>query len=132
MWGLGVAQVNAYKIYQYMWDEEKAKGRTDLPEKWSHAEFIEQLAYGFIFLEQSVVHREALEEEEDDSSVSRRSLSSFGVSSLQREEDREWDFSCNSGIDQFRARDKGRWITKEKNEWHPTFHGILMSISMQW
>ena len=55
-----MAQVNAYKIYQYMWDEEKAKGRRDLPEKWSHAEFIEQLVYDLIFPEQTVVHREAL------------------------------------------------------------------------
>ena len=31
-WGIGVAQVNAYKIYVAMWDEEHAKGRTDLPQ----------------------------------------------------------------------------------------------------
>ena len=27
MWGIGVARVNAYKIYEAMWDEERAKGR---------------------------------------------------------------------------------------------------------
>jgi hypothetical protein len=115
MWGLGVAQVNAYKIYQYMWDEEKVKGKGDLPEKWSHDKFIKQLVYDLIFPEQTVVHREALlREEEDDLSVSRRSLSSFGGSSLQEEEEREWDFSCNRGINKFLTRDKGRRITKEK------------------
>jgi len=80
MWGLGVVQVNAYKIYQYMWDKEKATVRMDLPEKWSHAEFIEQLLYDLIFPERTVVHWEALREEEDDLSVSRRSLSSFSGS----------------------------------------------------
>jgi hypothetical protein len=130
MWGLGVPQVNAYKIYQYMWDEEKAKERRDLPEKWSHAEFIEQLVYDLIFPEQTVVHQEALQEEEDDLSVSRRSLSSVSGTSLQEEEDREWNFSCNSGINQFLARDKGRRITKEKmNGSH--FSRRLMGISMQ-
>lgn len=70
--------------------------------------------YDLIFPEQTVVHREALREEEDDLSVSRRSLSSFGGSSLQEEEDREWGFSCNRGTSKFLVRDKGRRITKEK------------------
>lgn len=31
-----------------MWDKEKEKGRTDLPAKWTHAEFLE-LVYDLIF-----------------------------------------------------------------------------------
>jgi hypothetical protein len=36
-----VAGVNVFKIYEYMWLETKAMGRTDLLAKLSHAEFIE-------------------------------------------------------------------------------------------
>jgi hypothetical protein len=56
MWGIGVAWVNAYKIYEAMWDEEKAKRRTNLPAKWTTGEFIEQLAYDMIFPEQTLIH----------------------------------------------------------------------------
>jgi hypothetical protein len=49
IWALGVAGVNAYKIYTAMWEKEKEKKNPDLPLKWSHAEFVEQLIYDFIF-----------------------------------------------------------------------------------
>lgn len=96
MWGIGVARVNAYKIYEEaMWDEEKAKGRTDLPAKWTTGD-IEQLAYDMMFPEQTLVHRQLLQREEylDDSSIKGRSLSLFGSTDLlQTEDDMEWDFS---------------------------------------
>jgi hypothetical protein len=84
IWGIGVAGVNAYKIYEFMWLEQKAAGRTDLPVKWTHAEFIEQLVYDLIFPKQTSAHRVALQkatdDDEGDSSVA-ESLSSFGLGS---------------------------------------------------
>ena len=43
MWALGVARVNAYKIYCEMWEAEKLQKRQGLPPKWSHREFIQEL-----------------------------------------------------------------------------------------
>ena len=84
IWGIGVVRVNAYKIYEFMWNEQKATGRTDLLVKWTHAEFIEQLVYDLIFPQQTLAHRESLKmttDDDEDSSVA-ASLSSFGRSSL--------------------------------------------------
>ena len=76
MWGIGVARVNAYKIYEAMWDEERAKGRMDLPAKWTAGEFIEQLAYDMMFPAQTLVHRQLLRREEDlDTLASKDALS---------------------------------------------------------
>jgi hypothetical protein len=113
MWGIGVARVNAYKIYEAMWDEERAKGRMDLPAKWTAGEFIEQLAYDMMFPAQTLVHRQLLRREEDldDSSIEGRSLSSFGSLELQPEDEREWDFSCQKGIKDYLKEDPGRKIT---------------------
>jgi hypothetical protein len=110
IWGLGVAGVNGYKIYVAMWDEEKEKGREDLPAKWTHAEFIEQLVYDLIFPAQTLAHREFLRENDDESS--NRSLSSFGGSSLQEDNDREWDLSDSTGIKTFLEEKASTKITK--------------------
>ncbi len=82
-----------------MWDKEKEKGRADLLAKWTHVEFIEQLVYDFIFPAQTFVHQELLWDNDDESS--NRSLSSFGESSLQEEDNREWDLSDRMGIKTF-------------------------------
>ena len=103
MWGIGVARVNTYKIYEAMWDEERAKGRMDLPAKWTAGEFIEQLVYDMMFPNQTLLHRRMLQRDEDldESSIEGRSLSLFGSSGLQPKDDREWDFSCKKGINDF-------------------------------
>jgi hypothetical protein len=36
IWAIGVAGVNAYKIYDVMYEEEKKKEKGGLPPKWSH------------------------------------------------------------------------------------------------
>jgi hypothetical protein len=89
IWGIGVAAVNAYKIYELMWLEQKAAGRTDLPVKWTHAEFIEQLVYDLIFPEQTLAHRVALQKATDDDEGDygvAQSLSSFGLGSTHRDD----------------------------------------------
>jgi hypothetical protein len=49
IWGIGVAGVNAYKIYETIYDEEVAKKTPNLPPKWTHAQFLEELVYDFVF-----------------------------------------------------------------------------------
>jgi hypothetical protein len=94
IWALGVATTNGYKIYVVMWQEEKDKGRVDFPPMWSHAEFLEQLVYDMIFPTYTILHQNSLQDNDNSSQL----LSSFGGSDLY---DREWDFSCQSGIDDF-------------------------------
>jgi hypothetical protein len=117
IWGIGVAGVNAYKIYEFMWLEQKATGRTDLPTKWTHAEFIEQLVYDLIFPDQTMAHRALLKETAKDdgedngeaSSTVSLSLSSFGGALKFR---RQWDLSCQTGIDEYLASNHGTKLTK--------------------
>ncbi len=78
--------------------------------RWAHAEFIEQPIYNFMFPQQTVLHWDMLWEDDGDSL---RSLSSFGEStSLQEEDDRKWDFSCESGIKDFLDNKSSTKITK--------------------
>jgi hypothetical protein len=49
IWAIGVAGVNAYKIYQVLYDEEEAKKTPGLPQRWTHARFLEELVYDSIF-----------------------------------------------------------------------------------
>jgi hypothetical protein len=41
--------VNAYKIYETIYDEEVAKKMPNLPPKSTHARFLEELVYDFVF-----------------------------------------------------------------------------------
>ena len=54
IWSIGVAGVNAYRIYEVMYDEEVAKGTPGIPPRWSHARFLEELVYDFIFPNRSM------------------------------------------------------------------------------
>jgi hypothetical protein len=54
IWEIGVAGVNAYHIYEVIYDEEEAKKTPGLPNRWSHAKFLEELVYDFIFLGRSM------------------------------------------------------------------------------
>ena len=66
--------------------------------------------YDLIFLAQTLAHREFLRENDDESS--NRSLSSFGRSSLQEDNDREWDLSDSTGIKIFLEEKASTKITK--------------------
>jgi len=48
IWAIGVAGVNAYRIYEVIYDEEETKKTPGLPKRWSHAKFLEELVYDFI------------------------------------------------------------------------------------
>ena len=54
IWAIGVAGVNAYRIYKVIYDEEEAKKTPGLPKRWSHAKVLEELVYDFIFLGRSM------------------------------------------------------------------------------
>ncbi len=41
--------MNAYKIYETIYDKEVAKKMPNLPPKWTHAQFLEELVYDFVF-----------------------------------------------------------------------------------
>ena len=43
IWAIGVAGVNAYKIYAVLHEDKKKSKRPGLPPKWTHAEFLEEL-----------------------------------------------------------------------------------------
>jgi hypothetical protein len=53
IWSIGVAGVNAYKIYEVLYDKEDATKTPGLPPWWTHARFLEELVYDFIFPGQS-------------------------------------------------------------------------------
>jgi hypothetical protein len=60
IWGIGVAGVNAYKIYDVLYDEQKKLKLPGLPPKWSHAEFLEELVYDFLLPGQTRRHVDVL------------------------------------------------------------------------
>ena len=76
IWSIGVAGVNAYKIYEVMYEEERKKGTPGLPPKWTHARFLEELVYDFIFPKRSVNNAD-----DSTNTTSIRSFSSFGQGS---------------------------------------------------
>jgi hypothetical protein len=49
IWAIGVAGVNAYKIYEVLYNEEDMKKMPGLPTWWTHARFLEELVNNFIF-----------------------------------------------------------------------------------
>ena len=49
IWAISVAGVNAYCIYEVIYNDEEAKKTPGLPKRWSHAKFLEELVYDFIF-----------------------------------------------------------------------------------
>jgi hypothetical protein len=44
IWAIGVDGVNAYRIYEVIYDEEEAKKM----KRWSHTKFLEEFVYDFI------------------------------------------------------------------------------------
>jgi hypothetical protein len=66
LWGLGVARTNAYKIYEVMYDEElKKHGRKNVPPRWTHACFIEELVSDLMFPEETAKHLVMLKNMDD-------------------------------------------------------------------
>ena len=101
IWAIGVAAVNAYILYDEMYEEEKGNG--GLPPKWSHMDFMVELVYDMIFPEQTKAHVEMMKDMASSQSFasaisSARSLSSFNSFLGEDNNVGGWDFTCESGI----------------------------------
>lgn len=99
IWAIGVASVNAYRIYCVLWDEENAKKTPGLPKKWSHKEFREQLVYDLIF---------------DGNDVKTVSSSSSGSTSAVKSV--TYDLTSNRGIMDYLTDHRVEMITKARLE----------------
>ena len=111
IWGLGVASVNAYRIYDVLYEEEKKKNTPGLPRKWTHVEFREQLVYDLIPLKGK--------------RGTSATVSSFASSSPRRSPRRSsasasvttpttYDLSSNGGINTYLEEKGVSKITKER------------------
>ncbi len=86
IWGIGVASVNSFKMYNSMYHEERRRranaqrqsgSRGGMPKKLTHLEFMMELVYELIFPGQTAVHLSRIGELDDRSIDSTKSLSSF-------------------------------------------------------
>jgi hypothetical protein len=119
IWAIGVAGVNAYKIYDVLYDKQKTLKLPGLPPKWTHAEFLEELVYDFLLLGQTRRHVDVLRGMDDSSlAASVRTTRSFSLHGSQsgRSTEVEDDFSCPSGVETYLKHNKVHSITKERLE----------------
>ena len=103
IWAIGVALVNAYKIYECIWAEEKARMTPGHPKKMTHAEFREQLIYDLIF----------------GKDAANRSGGSSSVSAFlhaSTEQPGQYDLTSYQGIKDYVEENASRMITKERLE----------------
>ncbi len=107
LWALGVARVNAYKIYCEVYDAEKKKKQSGMPVQWSHREFIHGLILDMMNYNKPTSKR-SLEEAfstttpNSRSEESTRTTNSSRTSSQSNDDDDsdgdEDDFLCKSGV----------------------------------
>ncbi len=131
-----MASVNAYKLYDNMYDEEKRRranaqrrsgSRGGMPRKWTHLEFMTELVYDLIFPGQTSVHLSRIGELDDRSIDSTRSLSSFtSVDDAQLEE--EIDLDCDSGREKYLESTQPNHMTRKamdsNKHWPKRFNGL--------
>ena len=104
IWSLGVARVNAWKIYNELYDAEKKEKREGLPLKWSHREFIHEMIINMMkYPQSSRSNKRTMSDINDDdesltsSLISTRSSSFLGMTA-NNDDESEDDFYCESGI----------------------------------
>ena len=118
IWAIGVAGVNAYKIYDVLWDEQKKEKKPGLPPKWTHSQFLEELVYDFLLPGNVRKHIDVLEGTDDASlALSVRKSRSFSLNGSQssRTTD-EHDLTCPTGVKEFLGETKPYSITKDRME----------------
>ena len=119
IWTIGVATVNARKIYSDMWHMLKKKHTPGLPPKWSHRVFMEEMVYDFLspkVANKHVANLKAMDDDTFDATMkTARAFSVFSFSSrTQLDPDEEWDFACDSGIDYYNKKVKVSVMTKNR------------------
>jgi len=136
IWAIGVAGVNAFKMYDSMYEEEKRKranaqrrsgSRGGMPKKWTHLEFMTELVYDLIFPGHTAAHLSTIGELDDRSIDSARSFSSFAsVDEAQLEED--IDLDCDTGRANYLTNKSTAHMTKKTMEsntpWPKRYDGL--------
>jgi hypothetical protein len=117
IWAIGVAGVNAWKIYDALYDEQKSGKHLGLSPKWTHTKFLKELVYDFILPGQTKKHVDLLRET-DDASVATsvwltHSFLLYGQLSTSEE---EIDWSCPSGMKDYFKKNKAHYITRDRME----------------
>jgi hypothetical protein len=116
IWAIRVAGVNAYKINNVPWDEQKKEKRPGLPPKWTQAQFLEELVWDY-FLPRKVRDQFNVLAETDDASLAAlfcttRSFSLYG--SKAGESSNKHDLTFMMGVKNFLQENKTHYITKDR------------------
>ncbi len=101
-----MAGVNVYKIYKTIYDEEVAKKTPNLPPKWTHARFLEELVYDFVFPGRS--HTKSLA----DTALTGSSVCLFSVSYCDGDGEDVYDLRSSSGRKDYCKNIKPKKVTK--------------------
>ena len=103
-----MAAANGYKIYCDLYDDEKDLKLADLPPKWSHVDFCEELVYDLLLLGRARKHVDVLIEIDDATlAASLRTTCLFSFNGK---------FSCTTSVDKefyFTSYDEIKAFLKE-------------------
>ena len=131
IWAIGVARVNAYKIYVEMFDDAKKQKEKGLPPLWDHHEFIHELVLDLMSFDYTTIMSKkqprtsfqntyAEDEDESERALSSTACSTCGSLSLgsvarssNDDEDID-DFECESGISDALQKYKPDSITAQR------------------
>ena len=132
IWAIGVAASNAWKMYDLMYERQKKSSHGNLPPKWSHLEFLEQLVYDLLSPRACGDHVTTLRSMDDGnyhaSVRSTKTLSVFSGHNSRLYDHEEWDFTCDSGIQSYNEKVRVDRITKNRLEtgfFYRRFDGAL-------
>ena len=106
-----MAGVNAYKIYEIIYDEEVAKKTPNLPPKWTHARFLEELVYDLVF-----PGRTAGTKSSADTASTGSSVRLFSVSYRDGDGEEVYDLRSSGGRKDYCENIKPKRITKKALE----------------
>jgi hypothetical protein len=108
--GIGVAGVNAYKIFEVIYDKEAVKGTPNLPPRWTHARFLEELVYDFVFPSRS--RRKPVDTALTSFSTHNSSIRLFSVLHKGDSEEHMYDLRSSQGRKDYLREVKTKRITK--------------------
>jgi hypothetical protein len=98
IWGIRVAGVNVYKIYEVMYEDAKRANNEIMPPKWTHQCFLEELVNNFVFPGAALKHVGLLKDMDDETFCSSvRSTCNFSLYG-QNQPTIDYDLTCPSGI----------------------------------
>ena len=66
IWAIGVGAANAWKMCDVVYERQKNRSHGNLPPKWSHREFLEQMVYDFLSPKDCKKHVDHLKSMDDD------------------------------------------------------------------